>query len=432
MRRFPVTLFLLAALGLVVASCGGDGDGGAQPTPTEIDLTGVTLEAAAVWVQPEQGRFEMVLDAFEQRTGATVNFTSTGDDIAAVLRPRIEQGSPPDVAILPQPALLRAFAEEGRLIAIDDFISDELSANYSEDAAALGVADGTTYGIWFKAANKSTVWYNTALFEDAGVTPPADWDGLVQAAETIRDSGVTPLSVGGADGWTLTDWFENVYLQVAGSDTYDQLTAHEIPWTDATVTTALETLAELWKPGLISGNPLQIDFNNSVTRTFADAPQAALVYEGDFVAGVISGDTNAVVGEDADFFPFPSIDGASPSVVGGGDMAVLMRDTPGGRALLEYLATPEAAEIWIAEGGFLSPMRTVDLSSYPDEITRRVAEGLATAEQVRFDMSDLAPPAFGSTTGAGMWKLFQDFLRDPSDIQGIQQQLEAAAARAYG
>jgi hypothetical protein len=30
-----------------------------------------------------------------------------------------------------------------------------------------------------------------------------------------------------------------------------------------------------------------------------------------------------------------------------------------------------------------------------------------------------------------MWKLFQDFLKNPSNVDGIAQQLETAAAQAY-
>ena len=43
---------------------------------------------------------------------------------------------------------------------------------------------------------------------------------------------MTPYSIGAADGWTLTDLFENIYLRTAGAEKYDQLTKHEILWTD--------------------------------------------------------------------------------------------------------------------------------------------------------------------------------------------------------
>ena len=101
-------------------------------------------------------------------------------------------------------------------------------------------------------------------------------------------------------------------------------------------------------------------------------------------------------------------------------------------ALLEYLATPEAAAVWAEAGGFLSPNKNVDLASYGDDVTRETAKSLVAAgDSVRFDMSDQAPAAFGGTKGAGEWKLLQDFLRDPSDPKGTAAKLEAAAAKAY-
>ncbi len=199
---------------------------------------------------------------------------------------------------------------------------------------------------------------------------------------------------------------------------------------------ALETLAEVFgRPELIAGGTsgaLQTSFVDSVTRVFADPPEAALVYEGDFVAGEIRANTTAVVGEDADFCPFPSIEGSEPAVIGGGDVAVLLNDSEAGQELMSFLATPEAAEIWAERGGFTSPNQGVDLGVYPDDTSRRIAEALTDAEVFRFDLSDLQPSAFGSTTGQGLFKQFQDFLADPSSIDAVTADMESAAAAAYG
>jgi ABC-type glycerol-3-phosphate transport system substrate-binding protein len=298
------------------------------------------------------------------------------------------------------------------------------------------MVDGQLYGLVFKAANKSTVWYNVQALSDAGVEPPATWDAFLEAGNTLQASGVPPFSIGGADGWTLTDWFENIYLRTAGPEKYDQLTTHDIPWTDESVVTALTELAKIFgQDNLIAGGrqgALQTDFPTSVSQVFTDPPAAAIVFEGDFVAGVITDQTDAAVGTDADFFPFPSINDSPKTVVAGGDTAVLMKDSEAGKAFLQFLATPEASEVWVKLGGFSSPNKNVDLSLYPDEVSGRAAEELATAEVVRFDMSDLAPAAFGGTPAQGEWKILQDFLRDSSDIQGTAQQLENAAAQAYG
>ena len=76
---------------------------------------------------------------------------------------------------------------------------------------------------------------------------------------------------------------------------------------------------------------LQTDFTGSVTQMFTDPPEGAILFEGNFVGGVINGETKAKVGPDADFFDFPSIDGSPPAVMGGGDLAALLKDTEGGQ-----------------------------------------------------------------------------------------------------
>src|SRR5690606_8270423 len=101
------------------------------------------------------------------------------------------------------------------------------------------------YSFLFKAANKSTVWYNVEAFNNAGVEPPETWDELLQAARTLKASGIRAYSIAGADGWTLTDLFENIYLRQAGPEKYDQLSRHEIPWTDESVKQALRTMAQV-------------------------------------------------------------------------------------------------------------------------------------------------------------------------------------------
>lgn len=439
MRRTRTLPALLVGAALVMTGCGGGDDGAASGSGGGDDAAasfeGEQLEVAAVWSGAEQQAFEQVIAAFEEKTGADVTFTSTGDDIATVIGTRVQGGDPPDVAVLPQPGLLADFVEQGALTPLNEDVEAAVDENYASVWKDLGSVEDELYGVWFKAANKSTVWYRTDAFEQAGVEPPETWDDFVTTARTLADAGVAPVAIAGGDGWTLTDWFENVYLRVAGPEKYTQLANHEIPWTDPTVLTTLETLAELWgQERLVAGGPqgaLQTSFPQSVTKVFG-TKEAAVVYEGDFVAGVISGETEATVGEDAQFFPFPSVDGSEPAVVGGGDVAVLMEDSEVGQAFMEFLASPEAPSVWVGIGGFTTPNRNVDLSEYPDDISRQVAEQLVEAETFRFDLSDLAPPEFGGTPSQGMWQALQDFLRNPSQVQQTAQRLEQAAAAAYG
>jgi alpha-glucoside transport system substrate-binding protein len=438
---------LAGALALSLTACGGDDDKSSDSGPTGGTETGTTvtlpkldgesLEVAAVWTGAEQENFKKVLAEFEKRTGAKVTFVPAQDPIINFLGSKIAGGQPPDIAMLPQPGAIKQAVDRKWAKPLGAEATKELQENYSQGWQDIGKVGDKQYGVYYKAANKSLIWYNAQVFENAGASEPKTWDELLTTGQTVYDSGVTPFSVAGADGWTLTDWFENVYLSQAGPEKYDQLAQHQIKWTDPSVKDALTTLAQIWgKPDYVAGGAdgaLQTEFPASVTQTFTggDQPKAGMVFEADFVQ-VNIGETEAKIGTDAKVFPFPAVGDTAP-VVTGGDAAVILQDSKAAQALATFLASPDAATIQAKLGGYLSPNKNVPDSAYPNAVQQKMAKALiAAGDDFRFDMSDQAPQAFGGTPGKGEWKALQDFLKNPKDVAGTQRKLEADAAAAYG
>ena len=429
--RWLVFALIVGALAFVAAGCGGDDDGGGAEGSE--DVTG-DISIMAIWGGEEQESFQAVIDGFsELYPNVNVKYTSGGDNLAPLLSTAVEGGNPPDIAAVGQPGLMQGFVEQNALQPIDD-LRDAIVESFGESVADVGAVEGTQYGVMFKGANKSTIWYNVASFEEAGVEAPATWDELTEVRDTLAAAGITPYSVGVDVGWPMTDLFENIYIRTAGPEMYDQLVAHEIPWTDQSVKDALTFMQDVvGQDDYMAGGreeALQTEMPASVGKVFIDSPEAAMVAIGDFAPGVFETTLEPETGYNV--FTFPSIEDSGPSVVGGGDIFVEFRDSPAADAFLEFLTTPEAAEIWASLGGFSSPNKNLDTGVYPDAITATTAGALAEAETFRFDLSDLVPSAFGGTPGAGLFKAFTDFVQNPDDIDGITQQMEADAAKAYG
>lgn len=398
------------------------------------NLSGESVELVGLWTGAEQRNFENILAEFSRLTNARVEYNPAGDQISTVVGTRFEGGNPPDLAIIPAPGILDEFVTRGFAVPAEDAVVDTVDKYYAPIWRDLGSIDGTLYGVWFKAANKSVVWYNANLFEEVGVESPETWEEMMEIAELMDMYGVPPFSLGGASSWTLTDWFENVYLRSAGPEMYDKLLNHEIPWTHESVIEAFTYLKQVlgnadWLTGGVEES-LEATHAQGIIKPFVDPPQSAMAYGADFSATAIANETKAVLGEDALFFDFPSVNDSPQAVVGGGDAIVVLKDSEAAQALLRFLATPQAAEIWAAEGGFTSPNQGVNPDVYPTEIVRRSALALQQAEWFRFDMSDLAPSEFGSTHGTGMRWAFQEFVRNP-DIEYITNRLEEDARKAY-
>jgi alpha-glucoside transport system substrate-binding protein len=441
--KLSTTAAVSVALIGLVAGCSSSSSGGNDSSGGSAgkSLSGTTFTVLGQWTGAEQKAFQAVLDGFNKKTGATATYTpAAGGDEATVLGAKVAGGTPPDVAMLALPGAISQYANAGKLQEVSSAAKSATSDNFSGEWANLATVNGKLYGVPFDAANKSTVWYNTKAFSSAGINgTPKTWDDWIKDAKTLSDSGVSvPISVGGGDGWTLTDWFENVYIRTAGVEKYDQLAKHQIPWTDPSVATALTTLKQIWGDPTLIGDPAtaaKTVFTASVDNVFKASPTSAMVYEASFVATTITGDKNpAKVGTDAKFFPFPSVNGSKDVLEVAGDFGVGFTTNKAVQPFLEYLASPEAAKLLVSApgSGFLSANKNLDSGAYPDSTSGDLAKELVNVgDNFRFDMSDQAPAEFGGTPNQGEWAALQAFLQS-GDVAGTQATLEQAAAAAQG
>ncbi len=240
MTKFRLAVAALCVTALAIAAAGT----ASQAQETRTEAVSGNLSIIGIWTGPEQKRFQAVLNGFKKLyPQVTVKYTSGGDNTPTILSTAIAGGNPPDLASIGQPGLLSDFANRGALKSIG-FARATAAQNYTADWLKLGTVKGKLYGLFFKGANKSTVWYSTAAFKDSrrqGRRRPGRH--CSRRRRRCAASGTPAFSIGGADGWTLTDLFENIYLRQAGPARYDQLTAHTIPWTHPSVKAALRTMA---------------------------------------------------------------------------------------------------------------------------------------------------------------------------------------------
>jgi alpha-glucoside transport system substrate-binding protein len=425
---FAAALALLAA-GLASATTGSHANR-AQNTAVKGSIT-----FDGIWTGSEATAFGKVISAFNKTyPNVKVNYKPLGNNVPTILATSIAGGHPPDMADIAQPGYIKQLAAQGHLKPIT-YAKSAIASNFTPAWQQLGTFGGKLYALVFKAANKSLVWYNVPAFKAAGVKPAKTFSQLLVDAKTLKSSGTPAYSIGGADGWTLTDLFENIYLHAYGPAKYEALSAHTIKWTDPSVVAALKTMAKIvGDTGNLAGGAsgaLQYGFNDSVTNAFSSPPKAAMVFEGDFVSGVILSSTKAKAGTGFNVFPFPTINPSSSGVEVAGDLFVTFRDNPGIEAFVKFLATPAAAIAWAKQGGFASGNHNVPASAFPNALDRVNGTAVSQAKSVVFDMSDEQPASFGATTGQGEWGIFQDFLKTPSDAAGIAKKLEVAAAASY-
>ncbi|MEU5785042.1 extracellular solute-binding protein [Micromonospora lupini] len=391
-----------------------------------------SVQVAVVWSGSELDRFREVVATYPD----PVRVVSAGNDIDAFLRARHLAGTSPDVAILSRPGLVTEYAARGWLRPVRPS---------TEYAVPIGLSDllltgGQRYGVWVKAAHKSLVWHLPSMLPEQ----PTSWDELVSLTRRLgalarRDAGPAPLAIGAADGWVLTDWFENVLADLAPS-AYDALAGPDADWRGRPVRDTLDRLAELWSiDGAFPGGgrrALLTQYEESVIQVVRSR-RAVMVFEADFTAEVVGRFRRGP--EDPVTFRFPSAGTGGGALIVGGDVAVVFADARGGVELVEWLTRADAFRPWLRAGGYLSPNTTIALTDYTDPVRRQLAREMRGPDTLHFDLSDQLPGAFTGSDGVGIWRIMQDFFADVTDgvsaadaVRRATGQLAAAARDADG
>lgn len=416
-------------LALTVAACGGDDDATGGDASSDADaggdaatgddgsaggaasgdsnLAGESVEIFGAFANEEADRMRETLQPFIDETGIEVEYIDS-PAFDTEITTRVEGGNLPDIAVFPQPGLLLDIADETDAVPVGEYLD---TAALEESLipgflAATTTEDGTVYGFPIRMAVKSALWYPSPEFDDAGYTVPTSDVELAALEDQMIADGNTPwclgMESGAGTGWVGTDWIEEYMLRLHGPEVYDQWVSHEIPFDSPEVREAFEKFQELWdKEGDVVGGTqgvLSLNFGDSPADLFTDPPGCFLHRQGNFITGFFPEDVQADLDQNVAVAYFPPVEGGYDGnpVLAGGDLALLLNDTPAARATMEFLATETYGEEWAAAGGWLSPHKGFDASIYPTQVERDLFTIGADADVLRFDASDLMPGPVGT------------------------------------
>lgn len=374
------------------------------------DLSGQTLTIFGPWRGDDQILVESMLDYFRAATGAEVKYSSS-ENYEQQIVIDTQAGSPPNIAVLPQPGLIADLASKGLLIPLSTDDADWMKDNYAAgqswvDLGTYAGADGNKdfYAFSYKADLKSLVWYSPENFEDAGYEVPQTMEELKALTDQIVADGDTPwcigLGSGGATGWPATDWVEDMLLRTQPPAVYDGWVGNAIKFNDPRIVAAIEEFGAFARNDkYVDGGAAAVattDFRDSPKGLFSSPPKCFMHRQASFIPSFFPDGT--VIGEDVDFFYFPAYAGKDlgKPVLGAGTLAAIAKDSPAARAFIEWLKTPIAHEIWMAQGGLLTALKSVNPEVYANEAARKQGDILLEATTFRFDGSDLMPGKIGA------------------------------------
>jgi alpha-glucoside transport system substrate-binding protein len=376
----------------------------------KVDLKGETLTIFGPWLTEDKALIESVIAYFEAATGAVVKYSGS-DSFEQQVVIDVQAGSAPNISIFPQPGLAADLASKGFLTPLDNKTADWVKSNYAAGSSwvDLGTFAGKDkkdhlFGFFYKVDLKSLVWYIPENFEDAGYEVPKSMEELKALTDQIVADGGTPwcigLGSGGATGWPATDWVEDLMLRTQSPADYDKWVTNELKFNDKKVVAAIDEFGWfIHNDKYVDGGARAVattDFRDSPKGLFTSPPKCYMHRQASFIPSFFPEGTK--LGVDADFFYFPAYESKKlgKPVLGAGTMWSITKDSKAARAFMDFLETPIAHEIWMAQSGFLTPLKTANVEAYANDTLKKQGQILLDATTFRFDGSDLMPGKIGA------------------------------------
>ena len=381
----------------------------------------------------EAKTFQAVIDAFEAKNpGIKVNY-STSPDFNTILNVRVQSGDYPDIAALPQPGVVRDYAQQGVLAPVSAATLNLIQKNYSSAWAQLGKgSDGKVYGVFHRVNVKGLVFYNKPAFEAAGYKVPKTWVELNALTKEMEASKAAPWCVGmesgGATGWVATDWLENIMLRTQPTAVYDQWITGKVNFDSEQVRNAFKIVDGIWNnPKAVYGGRQAIaatSFLDSAKGLFSNPTQCWLHMQGSFATAFMQEAIQKNLDANVGVFVLPMINTKLPQTLEvGGDQFVMFKgkNRPEVQKFMSFLATGASADPWIKQGGGLFPHKDQNVDLYPTKLEGNFAKIILSAKAARFDASDAMP----SAVNQAFWKGTTDWVTGTA-LDQVLKDIDAA------
>jgi alpha-glucoside transport system substrate-binding protein len=421
---------VLGAVTVLTAGCLSDEGGGGGGSSN----TSNTIEVMYAFTGGQEEGFKAEVDAWAAENDVTIKYAQTGN-FNQLINTRVQGNDAPDVALFPQPGIMKDMADQDLLADLSDVVESSELDNMVQGVLETGQVDGTQYAVPMSINVKSIVFYPKQPFEAAGYEAPTTYDELVALSDKIQATGTTPWCFGieseAATGWPATDWVENLMVINNGADVYNQWVNHEIPFNDDTVAETLQQMDDLLlADGRTNGGRSAIASNNFGTAALPlfDEPPGCFMYrQGNFVAqeGVFPDEVIADIDNIVGVFAMPGLTAADKPVLGGGDLAgIFSKDNESAQKLVQFLASADFGTTeYGASGNWISPRTDFDVSLYPSETWKKIAQVAYESTDFVFDGSDQMPGEVGSGT---FWKDMTAWISGQEDAKTALDNIEAS------
>ncbi|MBK5247529.1 MAG: extracellular solute-binding protein [Peptostreptococcaceae bacterium] len=230
--------------------------------------------------------------------------SSTGDDYLIQVTTKMASGDDIDILQGWTLARMQPFAEGGRLASLNPFFEEDPAfRDFLQDSPLEATTfNGEVYGIPLELATE-VIFYNKAIFRDAGVSVPSTYQEFLELIPAIRKAGYIPIGLGNSEPWTGTIPYMMIAERIGGLEMYENtVMSARGKWTDTPFVKAAEELQKWITLGAFEPNVNGIPAVEGIARF--NNGEAAMFFMGSWSLPVFYEE----LGDDLGVFNLPTME----------------------------------------------------------------------------------------------------------------------------
>ena len=414
-------LAALCAGVLTFAACGGGDDSEDSGGDTTITWWHNSNN------EPGKGYYEQVAEDFEaDHPGVTIEISAMAhEDMVDKLAAAFQSGDIPDVYMERGGGELGDHVEAGMVRDISDDAAEEIEK--IGGSVAGWQVDGQTYALPFSLGVVG-FWYNTEIFEEAGITEPpatvAEWN---DAVDKLKDAGIEPVSVGAGDGWPSAHYWYYAALRQCSEDTLTSALT-DLDFSDPCFVAAGETVEEILGMEPFNSGFLATKAQEGATSAsgLLATGKVAMEMQGHWEPGVMQGltDDGKGLGDKTGWFPFPEVEGGAgdpAAALGGGDAWAVSEEAPDVAVdFVKYLLSDEV-QVGFAENSMGLPTNSAASGSVADPALAGLLEFRDQAPFVQLYFDTALGESVGGALNAEIGLLFAGEASPQDVVDAVQE-----------
>ncbi len=334
----------------------------------------------------------------------------------------------PDVATWYAANRMRPYVEAGLFEDVSDLWMEEDIANNLASTKGAMTIDGKQWGVPYTYYQWG-IYYRKDIYEELGLTEPANWDEMKSNCQAVVDSGRTCYTIGTKFLWTAGGWFDYLNMRTHGFDFHMQLAAGEVAWTDDRVKQTFANWRELIDMGGFVENHQNYSWQESLP--FIVNGEAAAILKGNFAVAPLR--EAGLDDSKLDFHQFPEI---TPGIALAEDAPTDTFHIPANaankEAAREFLRHVVSANVQteINNGSNLGQLPVNAASSIDDD--KFLNEGFAMlSSNSPGGVAQFFDRDFPAEMAAEAMQGLQEFMVFPDNLDDILARLEKVRERVY-